>query len=47
MRNKHIFKGTMLCRCPKEACGNLFTKKVVIEYITNQRGDIIEHRTIQ
>ena len=44
MRNKHIFKEEIECRCPKQACGDTFYKTTTVEYTTNQRGDVIEHR---
>ena len=44
MRNKHDFKGTVECRCPMKACGSLFNKTITVKYVTNQRGDVIEHR---
>ncbi|GAF90281.1 unnamed protein product [marine sediment metagenome] len=44
MRNKHVFKEKVLCRCPKESCGDTFYKTVTVEYVTNQRGDVIEHK---
>lgn len=40
MRNYHSFKSKVDCRCPK--CGEEFVKTVVAEYVTNQRGDVIE-----
>ncbi|GAH61694.1 unnamed protein product [marine sediment metagenome] len=42
MRNKHTFKEGTECNCPK--CGLSFYKTITIEYVTNQRGDVIEHR---
>jgi len=41
MRNKHVFKEEIECKCPK--CGSDFYKKVTVEYETNQRGDVIKH----
>lgn len=43
MRNKHVFKGLVEVRCPKDSCGEKFHKKVTVTYVTNQRGDVIEH----
>ena len=34
------------CICPFEECGKTFYKKITIKYITNQRGDVIEHKII-
>ena len=42
MRNNHIFKGKIKCWCPKEGCGAEFFKEVVVEYVTNEKGDVIE-----
>lgn len=43
MRNKHRFESKVDCRCPK--CGDMFVKRVVAEYATNERGDVIESVT--
>ena len=47
MRNKHIFKEKVLCHCPKDNCGCSFDKTITVEYVTNQRGDVIEHKIRQ
>ena len=44
MRNKHVFKTVIDCKCPFEACGKRFFKNITVEYATNQRGDVIESR---
>lgn len=44
MRNKHIFKEEITCKCPFDSCGKEFQKKITVEYITNQRGDVIEQK---
>lgn len=44
MRNKHKFKNNVPCKCPYGDCGKEFDKSVTVEYITNQRGDVIEYR---
>ena len=41
MRNKHTFKGRVALRCPMQACGHEFHRTVTVEYVTNQRGDVI------
>lgn len=46
MRNKHRFKEKIRVRCPKESCGEKFYKTITVEYVTNQRGDVIDHRII-
>ncbi len=43
MRNNHRFKTIVPCRCPFEECGKTFDKAITVEYVTNQRGDVIEH----
>jgi hypothetical protein len=43
MRNRHEFTQRVSCKCPYESCGNAFVKTVTVIYITNQRGDVIEH----
>lgn len=42
MRNNHKFKSKVDCRCPK--CGNKFWKNITVEYVTSQRGDVIESK---
>lgn len=42
MRNGHKFKKDLDCCCPK--CGTEFIKRIEVRYVTNQRGDEIEHR---
>lgn len=38
-----MFKEKVECRCPK--CGKEeFYKTIIVEYVTNQRGDVIEER---
>jgi len=44
MRNNHSFKQTIECKCPHESCGKPFVKRVTVDYVTNQRGDVIEQR---
>ena len=46
MRNKHVFEVKISCKCPYRDCGRIFDKKIEIEYVTNQRGDVIEHRIL-
>lgn len=46
MRNKHSFKQELEIKCPFDNCGKTFFKTVTIEYVTNQRGDVIEKRII-
>ena len=41
MRKKHTFKIKTDIRCPFESCGKKFRKTITVEYITNQKGDII------
>ena len=43
MRNKHTFKGVVILTCPKESCGYKSVRTVKVDYVTNQRGDVIEH----
>ncbi len=47
MQNKHILNIDVNLKCTKESCGYTFTRKVKIEYTTNQRGDIIESKVIR
>lgn len=44
MRNKHTFKDEIPCKCPFDSCGKEFQKTVTVQYITNQKGDVIEHK---
>jgi hypothetical protein len=44
VRNKHKFNNKVSCKCPYDSCGQTFDKVVTVEYVTNQRGDVIEHR---
>jgi uncharacterized C2H2 Zn-finger protein len=44
MRKKHKIMVEMELRCPRESCGHIFKKRFFIEYITNQKGDIIEKK---
>jgi len=44
MRNKHKFSHEIHCKCPYAGCGREFEKVVTVEYTTNQRGDVIEHK---
>lgn len=44
MRNKHTFKGRVMLRCPKESCGYESVRTVKVDYVTNQRGDVIEQK---
>ena len=44
MKNKHTFSVVIKCRCPKKECGELFQKRVTIEYTTDQRGNIIDSK---
>jgi len=46
MRNKHKFSGIKELKCPYEDCGKTFNKTITVEYVTNQRGDVIEHRIL-
>jgi hypothetical protein len=43
VRNKHKFTQKVSCKCPYDSCGQEFVKTVIVEYVTNQRGDVIEH----
>lgn len=42
MRNKHKFTSEITVTCPYNNCGKVFSKKVTVEYVTNQKGDVIE-----
>lgn len=42
MRNKHRFTVDVNVRCPFDNCGETFLKTVTVDYVTNQRGDVIE-----
>ena len=42
MRNKHKITGELDVTCPYKDCGKVFSKKVTVEYVTNQKGDVIE-----
>lgn len=44
MRNKHVFKRRVVCRCPNVNCGDTFMKTITVEFVTNQRGDVIEQK---
>jgi len=44
MRNKHRFKHRLHCKCPNDDCGRSFEKVVTVVYVTNQKGDVIEHK---
>ena len=44
MRNKHRFKHNIMCKCPHADCGRLFEKVITVVYVTNQKGDVIEHK---
>jgi len=44
MKNKHEFEAEVELRCPFQACGKTFTRKIHIEYVTNQRGDVISQK---
>ena len=46
MKNKHVFEIKVLCRCPYRDCGKTFEKRIKVQYITNQRGDVIEQKVI-
>ncbi len=46
MNNNHEFKSRIEIRCPFEGCGKTFNKTITVQYVTNQKGDIIEHRII-
>lgn len=46
VRKVHEFKVEMDCRCPFESCGKPFTKKVTVQYVTNQKGEVIEQKII-
>lgn len=46
MRNKHKFSAVKTFRCPFENCGKEFEKTITVEYVTNERGDVIEQRII-
>ena len=42
MRNKNSFKQELMIKCPFDNCGKTFFKTVTIDYVTNQRGDVIQ-----
>lgn len=44
MRNNHSFKAEIVLRCPFKACGRVSTKHIIIDYVTDQRGNIIEQK---
>ena len=44
MRNKHRFKHNITCKCPHADCGRFFGKVITVVYVTNQKGDVIEHK---
>jgi len=44
MRNKHRFTHRIRCRCSNAGCGRFFEKVVTVVYVTNQKGDVIEHK---
>jgi len=46
MRNIHEFKVDILVACPYESCGKYFNTKRTIQYVTNQRGDVIEQKVL-
>jgi len=46
MRNKHDFYQVINVQCPFEDCGKTFTKTIHVFYVTNQRGDVIEHQIL-
>ena len=45
MRNKHTFKIKAEIRCPYEGCGKTFRKTITVEYVTDQRGNVISQNT--
>lgn len=46
MRNKQVVKIIAMCKCPKDSCGFEYEKKFNIEFVRNQKGDIIEHKIL-
>jgi len=44
MRNNHTIIMNMECKCPFDACGKTFYKRITVNYMTNQRGDVIDER---
>ena len=46
MRNYHIFRQAVEIRCPYKNCGQTHIKTMTVEYITNQKGDVIESRVV-
>lgn len=46
MKNIHRFKIKITKRCPYENCGRISTKEITIEYITDQRGNVISKRIV-
>ncbi len=44
LRNQHILISTINIKCPYQECGKDHYKTITVEYITNQRGDVIEHQ---
>lgn len=44
MRNYHKIIGAVTVCCPFMNCGKIHNKKIIVEFVTNQRGDIIKSR---
>jgi len=42
MIKKHKFFSEISVTCPYKECGKQFSKKITVEYVTNQKGDVIE-----
>ena len=42
MRNRHYINEKVELQCPK--CGCDFTHKVIVEYSTNEHGDVIGYK---
>ena len=46
MINKHRFKIDFDVKCPFDGCGKTFIRKLTVEYVTNQRGDIVSTKVV-
>ena len=43
MRIKHMFSEAITVKCPFIDCGKTFEVIVGVNYVTNEKGDVIEH----
>lgn len=46
MRNKHVVKTIVECKCPALNCGETFRRPLTLTYWTNSNGDLIDHQVI-